>query len=113
MTTAQLPPIGVGYDYSVQVTLPDDALFPAGIALRAEVRDFAGATTLAGTLSTGDGSITRVDDHTIILHLPKTLTANLGNTTAATDLVQTNVTPEHWLGIQIFLPVERPITVPA
>jgi hypothetical protein len=113
MATVQyVPPIARGYHYPVDVGL-DAALFPEGCKLRAEIRNFVGAGGMpAGTLTTEDGGITRLDDQTIRLDIKGEMTGRLTNSTAVLDVVRTDLSPDEWLPFQITLPVVKPVTAP-
>jgi hypothetical protein len=107
-------PIAPGYAYSlrVRVTGEDGPVFPAGCALRADLRDSPGAPRAAASLGTADGSIVRVDDDTVQIDIEGEGTAGLTDKTAALDLVRTDTDPDQWLGVQVILPVVRPVTLP-
>jgi hypothetical protein len=113
VTLHSAPPVAVGFAYPLRIRAAGETpAFPAGCAIVAEVRAFAGAAELAGTLSTAGGSLVRIDDDTIELRMPSAITAALGNDTVALDFVRVDVSPDVWLGIQITLPVVKTVTRP-
>lgn len=107
-------PIGRGYPYPLRVRVDGEVpVFPAGISLRADVHNYVGAQARAGTLSTAEGSIERIDDNTIDLTLSKEMTAALANNNLAVlDLVRIVDGADDWMGIRVEIPVEFPITEP-
>ena len=108
-----VPPIARGFFFALRVNVTGgDPAFPAGCQIKADVRDYAGAPVLAGTLTTGDGTILRIDDNTVEMHMTHAITAALGNTSATVDFVRTDLTPDAWIGVQIVLPVVKPVTLP-
>jgi len=113
-TTQQVPPIARGYPYRqrVIVTGPGAILFPAGCQLRADVRSTATSALPAGTLTTTDGSIVRVDDATVDIYLSGAITAGLAGAAAHIDFVRTDVSPDEWLDVRLQMPVVVPITAP-
>ena len=113
-TTQNVPAIARGYPYkarlSVRPIVEGEAQpFPEGCRLLADIALFVGGAA-AATLSTEDGTITRIDDNTVELTVPGEATALLTNTTAQLDLVRTDPSPDEWLGLRLQLPVEQPIT---
>lgn len=112
MPSLTVKPVARGFAYSVAVKVEGEPVpFPAGIGLRADVRDYPEAFAKAGSVSTDAGTITRIDDETIGLDLPATLTARLGNNDIAVlDLIRTDGAREVWMGIRIELPVEASAT---
>lgn len=114
MPKTQVPPIAAGYAYAIQVrvTGAGEPLFPLGSALRADVRAYVGAREPAGTLTSEDGTLVRVDDDTVELRLSGEVTGRIGNSSAVLDLVRTDVSPDQWVGVQVQLPVVEPVTQP-
>jgi hypothetical protein len=112
-----VPPVGAGFQYRLRLKATplvdgDAPAFPVGCQLRAEVRAFAAADDLAGALTTQDGTIVRIDDDTIELDFPRSVTGEIDNSTLTFDLVRTDPSPDEWMGIQVRLPVIQPITRP-
>jgi hypothetical protein len=108
-----VPPVGAGFHYRIRLRATGDApAFPVGCELRAEVRAFSKAAELAGTLTTQAGTILRIDDDTIELNFPGTVTGAIGNSTLTFDLVRTDPSPDIWMGIAVRLPVSQPVTRP-
>jgi hypothetical protein len=110
-TTQPVLPVAKGYAYAVRVRVTGgDPAFPLGCVLRADVRAYVGATEVAGSLSTADDTLVRIDDMTVDLHLPPALTAAIDNNSAVLDFARLDVTPVVWIGVQIKLPVIEPVT---
>lgn len=110
--TQTVVPIAKGYAYRTRLRVTGgEPVFPAGCELRAEVRPYVGSAKLAGTLSTVDGTITRVDDEMVELRLSGTITGALGSV-AHLDIARVDVSPDEWIGVQVQIPVVIPITVP-
>ncbi|WP_203310511.1 hypothetical protein [Sphingomonas beigongshangi] len=113
MPIQSVPPIAAGYAYRVRLQVTgEDPVFPVGCRLRAQVRPFVGSTHVAGTLTTENGGITRIDDQTVELELPEALTANIDNDAAWLDLARADLDPDEWIPVQIKLPVITPVTEP-
>ena len=113
MAVQSVAPIAAGYVYKTRLQVSgEDVVFPAGCLLRAQVRPFVGAAHLAGTLTTENGGLTRVDDHTLDIVVPDDVTANIGNAKAWLDIARVDVDPDEWVGVQIQLPVVTPVTEP-
>jgi hypothetical protein len=113
-TTQNIAAIARGYPYKARLWVRPDAdgetqPFPEGCTLLADIALFVGGPAVA-TLSTEDGTITRIDDDTVEVSIPGAATALLTNTTAQLDLVRTDPSPDEWLGLRVQLPVEQPIT---
>jgi hypothetical protein len=113
-TTQNVAALARGYPYTIQLQVRpevggDISPFPEGCTLIADVAIYAGGAAVA-TLSTDDGTIARIGDDTIELRIPGAATALLTNTTAQLDVVRTDTSPDQWLGLQVSLPVVRPIT---
>jgi hypothetical protein len=110
-TIARGRPIVAGYEWRqrvrAQATVP---LFPAGVALTGQIRaNLADASPLA-TLSTGAGSITRIDDDTIELVLAGADSAAWAAKPVVLDFVRTDTSPDVHLGFRLTIPVVRPVT---
>jgi hypothetical protein len=113
MAVQSVLPIAAGYVYKTRLQVTgEEPVFPVGCQLRAQVRPFVAAAHLAGTLTTENGGITRVDDSTVDLVLSEAITANIGKSKAVLDIVRVDVEPDEWLAVQVTLPVITPITVP-
>lgn len=112
MTTVhQAQPIAAGYAYGIRLQLDGGTpAFPNGCALRAEVRDYAGAPTLAGVLTSESGMVSVVDPQTVELFMSAALTGALSRQTCAIDLVRTDLSPARWVGVQLALPVVTTVT---
>jgi hypothetical protein len=113
-TTQNIAAIARGYPYKARLWVRRDAdgetqPFPEGCTLLADIALFVGAVAVT-SLSTEDGTITRIDDDTIEIVIPGAATALLTNTSAQLDLVRTDPSPDEWLGLRVQLPVEQPIT---
>lgn len=113
-TTQNTAAVARGYPYKARLWVRPDAdgetqPFPEGCTLLADIALFVGGPAVA-TLSTEEGTITRIDDDTVEVSIPGAATALLTNTTAQLDLVRTDPSPDEWLGLRVQLPVEQPIT---
>jgi hypothetical protein len=112
MATQEIPPIARGYAYPLRVRVTgDEPVFPAGCALRADVRPSIGSPKLAGSLSTDAGTLVRIDDTTVELHLSAALTSAIENDSAVLDFARVDLAQPVWLGVQIKIPVIVPVTV--
>ena len=110
-TEVEVAPVAQGYAYAFRLKVTGGApAFPIGATFRAEVRPYPEAPSPAGTLSTGDGSLVRIDDDTIEVRLAGAVTGAIGNTVAHLDFVRTDLSPDVWIGVQVRLPVVVPIT---
>ncbi|MGR6327710.1 hypothetical protein ACU5AX_01455 [Sphingomonas sp. XXL09] len=113
MPIQSVPPIAAGYSYRVRLQVTgEEPVFPLGCRLRAQVRPYVGSPDVAGTLTTENGGITRIDDSTVELDLPEGLTSNIGNDAAWLDLARADLDPDEWIPVQIKLPVLVPVTEP-
>jgi len=106
-------PVVLGYAYPLRVRISGGAApaFPLGCQLQADVRSSLLTVGIAGTLSTADGSIIRVDDDTIDLHMTAATTAAIESDFAVLDFARTDLSPPEWVGVQIELPVIVPATM--
>ena len=104
------PAIHPGYAWRLTIDAGTTALFPAGIALAAQFRRRVEDAAVLATLSTSDGSITRVSDSVINLVLPAADTANFEPGTVVADLVRTDLDLAEYLGIRLQVPVVQPVT---
>lgn len=103
--------IVAGYAWSTDMTLePDAVYFPAGCALRAQVREAAGGALLA-TLTTADGTITRVSDTVVRVTVPASALADRRVPSVSFDLVRTDMAPDTHYGFIVTVPVLQPVTV--
>lgn len=112
-TSVPARPIARGYPETVKVTVTDfggGAPFPEGCALEVQFREYVGAPTVLATCSTLNGKLTRVDDDTVLLKLDRDDTAAMEGQVVA-DIVRTDLTPDEYLGVQMFIPVVKPATV--
>lgn len=114
MASQPAPPIARGYPYDIVLTVDpvisgSPPAFPAGCGLMADIADYPGGPAL-GTLTTANGSIERLADNQIAVHIPASVTQAITNTNAVFDLVRTDVSPDVWLGVRVQLAVEPPVT---
>ena len=115
------PAIAKGYPYRLRVSLAarvsgedPPALFPAGVALRAQVRTTRAAAASVGELTTANGGITRISDSVIEILLSASITnALVAGGTAHLDFARTDVAPAEYVGLYLGIPVRQPVTVPA
>ncbi|WP_242183050.1 hypothetical protein [Sphingomonas sp. CARO-RG-8B-R24-01] len=113
-TIQSVQPIAAGFHYAIrlQATGPQSPAFPFGCELMTEVRAYVGAPVSEGILSTANQTIIRVDDDTIELHFPSSMTGGLTNSVAVIDLVRTDPSPDQWMSISVQIPLVRPVTQP-
>lgn len=114
MASQSVPPIARGYPYDCVLTVDPDVAsdppaFPAGCSLIADLAEFPGGPALE-TMTTDNGSIERLADNQIAVHLSATATAAITTTSAVFDLVRTDVSPDAWLGVRVQLAVEPAVT---
>jgi hypothetical protein len=111
-------PLVAGYPWSIRLTATTTpttdvptppALFPAGCALRAEVRDVEGGAVLA-TLTTAAGTITRESDTTVLVTIAGPVSQSWAMDRVRFDLARTDTTPDTYLGFKVVVPVVQPIT---
>ena len=118
--TVSGPAIQAGYPYRTRLTLASPngdaapALFPAGCALRAQVRAKRDAPDVLAELTTANGRLVRVSDTEADIYIPAAATANMpAGGTVEVDFVRTDLAePEH-LRIWMAIPVVKPVTRPA
>lgn len=114
MASLTVPPIARGYPYDLILTVDalnasDPPAFPAGCALMADLAEYPGGPAL-GTVKTSDGSIERLADNQIAVHIPPAITAAISTTSTVFDLVRIDVSPDRWLGVRVQLAVEPAVT---
>jgi hypothetical protein len=113
----QGPAIVPTYEYALRVTVEgqgsQDVMFPAGCKLRAELRAFVGAPTVIAELTTENGGLTRVDDHTVEMRVGADRTASIETKHATVDFARTDPTPDVYLYVQLKIPVLLPVTLGA
>ncbi len=114
MASSQLiHPIPQGYAYALRVRITGgDPAFPAGCVVRADVRASVDIAGIAGSLSTEDGSLVRIDDDTIEMRLTPAMTLAIANEFAVVDFARIDLSPPLWVGVFIQLPVIVPVTAP-
>lgn len=105
-------PIIAGYEWRQRVrAVAVPPLFPLGCAITGHVRaSTAAADPILATLTTGDGSITRVDDDTVELRLPGTSSAPWRMREVVLDLVRTDLNPDVHLGFRLRVRVAQAVT---
>jgi len=104
-------PIIAGYEWRQRIrAVASPALFPAGVALTAQVRATRQSPDILAVLSTANSKITRVDDSTIEVVLPASDSSNWQLREVSVDFVRTDLaTPQH-LGFRLRIRVAQPVT---
>lgn len=112
-------PILQGYTWQADlapVNAPaGSAVFPAGIALRAQLRTSRGADgELIGELTTANGGFERLADDRLRITISASLTADMEpGTQVFLDLIRTDTPEPLPLGITLRIPVALPVTRPS
>lgn len=101
--------IVLGYNYNVTIVTTSPA-FVVGGAYTAQIRQDVDNATILGTITTGDGNIVVVNDRTISLTIPGTLSSAWTAKTVVLDLVRSDVTPKQYAGVKLTFFTERPVT---
>jgi hypothetical protein len=111
MTTSlqEGPVILIGYEYRLQLQAEAD-LFPTVASFAGQVRSVISAATVMAELSSGAGSVLRVDERTLEIVLSPAVTASLAPGGVVLDLVRTDLTPDRHLGFLLEIPVALPVT---
>lgn len=104
-------PIVTGYRYGLRIVATGyEAVFPAGAAFRAQVRDFAGSLSPIADLTTENGGIVRINDTTVDLFIKPEDTARCRNVSAVLDFARTDPDPDQFTYLRLQIPVMKPIT---
>lgn len=110
-------PIAIGYAWRERIQLEASgeplAVFPDGCSLRAHVKVKPEDVAPLAELTTGAGTITRVDDSTIDIEIPAASTATFAPGHVHIDFVRTDSDPQEYHYLRMRLDVIRPITRPA
>jgi hypothetical protein len=109
LTIQEGPVILIGYEYRLQLQAEAD-LFPNGASFAGHVRSAISAATVVAELSSGAGSVLRVDARTLEIVLPPAVTAGLAPGGVVLDLVRTDLEPDRHLGFVLEIPVALPAT---
>ena len=106
-------PIAIGYEWRVRIAIPSDPPpFPAGAAVKAEVRAKRTDTTAKATLTTAGGGVVIVDETTIEIVIGAAATAAMTPGTVSIDFARTDTATPAYLGIALTVPVMQPVTRP-
>jgi hypothetical protein len=109
-TTTNGPAIIRGYRWAPQLKVRSTvAVFPDGVALLAQVRATVDGNVLT-TLTTGVGSLVRVDDTTLTVIIDGATSVDWDVTSVVFDVVRTDTTPDTHLGFTVTVPVVQPVT---
>jgi hypothetical protein len=99
-----------GYEWAQEFTLePAAPYFPMGATFRAQVRDRVGGTVLT-TLTTADGTLTRVNDTTLHVTIPASASVGWESRRVVFDVARTDLTPDTHFGWRVELTVVQPVT---
>lgn len=109
VTVSDGPAIVAGYDYTLQIET-DVATFPVGCALTAHVRAKVSDNAVLATLTTANGSLTRITDTVLEITIPAAATAALQVGSVVLDVVRTDLEPDRHLNFHLEIPVIKPVT---
>jgi hypothetical protein len=104
-------PIYPGFPFRLEIEAEmDPPFFPAGSAHVAQIRKTLASGTVVEALSTTDGTIERLDDHTCVLTLAPAATAAWKMDSVIFDIVRTDTTPNRYSGFTVTVPVLQTVT---
>ena len=110
MTTVPGRSVPIGYPWRQRLTIAGETpTFPAGIELRADLREWRGGPVLA-EMTSAAGQLVRVSDTEIDLIAPADVTAMLRPGSALLDFVRTDLPEPEYMDIRVTLPVVEPLT---
>jgi hypothetical protein len=109
-TTHFGPAIRPGYPWRMRIRFKAAGLLPEGVALKAQVRQRADASSVLAELTTAAGSLARVSATEIDILMGPEHTGPMQPGAVELDLVRTDVTPAEHLGFLMRVPVRRPVT---
>ncbi|MBD9511648.1 hypothetical protein IB265_33370 [Ensifer sp. ENS10] len=103
--------IQTGCEWRLKIKVVSTALaaFPSTAKFTAQVRVDADSPVLA-TLTTQAGNIIRVDDTSIEIVLPGSISAEWSSGKVVMDVVRTDLTDKIHLGFDLEIPVKRSVT---
>ena len=105
------PPIAQGYPYAVQFEAAGrDVVFPAGIGLRAQVRERFTADLIT-ELTTENGGLVVINPQTVEVRIPASATSQ-ASSFLMLDLVRTDQPDEQYLYFLLKIPVSQTVTKP-
>jgi hypothetical protein len=109
--SVDVPQITIGYDWpGVQINVTAASpVFPTGVLLRADLKTTTATASPIATLTTVHGLV-RIDDYTVGISIPGTITSLLTPGEIMLDIVRTDLTPNQYIGLVITAPVGEPIT---
>jgi hypothetical protein len=118
MSTSRLrgKAIQAGYDWSLKIAFTGETSpeFSEDATFAAHVRKTPESSELLASLTTANEGVVRLDDHTIVLTIAGTVSANwLPNAAERKvfiDIVRTDEDPDVHLGFRLQVPVVKPIT---
>ncbi|OCP21882.1 MULTISPECIES: hypothetical protein [unclassified Ensifer] len=103
--------ITAGYDWAIQLGFDKSPItFPANATFTAHVRRDPNAEDILATLTTANGSITRISEKILQLRLPGSMSIGWPERTAYIDMVRTDSGLKQHLGFMLTVPVRRAIT---
>lgn len=112
MSTTGGTSIVAGYEWRQRLRVrSSEPAFPSGVTLVGHVRSPLESATPLATLTTADGTITRVDNETVQLVIAGATSVSWTAYEAVLlDLVRTDTDPDQHLGFRLTIPVEMPVT---
>jgi hypothetical protein len=108
-TTQDGKAITAGFPWSIRVTMSEIA-FPSGAVLVGHVRRRVDDTAILAELSTANGRIARVDDYSVDVSIPGSVSDEWAPGTVTFDIARTDLDPDQYLGFRITVPVLLPVT---
>ncbi len=103
------PVILIGYEYRLRLAA-DVAAFPEGARFLGHMRTNLAATEVLATLSSDAGTLLRIDDMTLDIVIPPSVTSALTPGSVFLDLVRIDLDPDRHLGVLFEIPVVLPVT---
>jgi hypothetical protein len=105
----QGPVILIGYTYRLQIET-EAALFPSQGLFEADIRGKPSDPFALTTLTSAEGTLSRISDTRVEIKIPSTATARFTKGSVMIDLVRRDLPDPLHLGFSLEIPVHLPIT---
>jgi hypothetical protein len=100
-------PLYAGYPWSFTLTVQaEQAIFPLECTLAAQIRHAPDDPRILGTLTTENGGLERIDDHSILISVDPQTSLTWPEKNVVFDLIRTDLNPDQHMGIRIIVCVK-------